>query len=1036
MNAFSNLIDRRTDKANSQYIEGLGGNDTLYGEAGNDYLNGGPGNDRATREWLMVLFNTEHLPKAVTPLEMKLATTYFCPKRSYLVARSGWDTNALKLDFEAKTDYPVVGHNHADANNFTLAALGREWATEVGYHAAAGHLHNNVLIDGRSESPWPAPEGRWLDLVDTPEVTIGVSDAEHAYTWRWSDSGYGTENRPPDDITVKWEQEVQPDVMEFIREQAASGKGRLSIFEHYGPVLRGEWNPVRKAFRTAALVRGNHPYVLMVDDIRKDDSSHLYEWAMHLPADLEILKSGGNWVDLGAKEIPANPKIKNDKPKADKRRLLVQVIDSDVDSPSDGMAIRIDQSSIGNKAFDQGNLHKRLLVSARSKEPRFKILLYPHMEGESMPDILWNQRHDSVVIKTPEQADVWSFGSVAEGRTAMTLARDGKTIASVKAAPPVPELTVPGRLFTDRIKVSFALPGAGQEIRYTVDGSEPGPDSTFYTGPFQLDKSATVKAVTIARDWKFGPQGTSPVTEEKFVLAEPAQAVKTPGFEPGLKASVYRGFWNLLPDFSKLKEEFTDGVGAFMFPPATPGKGFGVVFDGYIKVPADGVYTFALRNDDASKLWIDDRLVVDNDGAHVVRTKSGEIALKAGLHRIKAANCDMALALGTSKGDGSWALDVLWAPPGIPLSPVPGEILFRDTGLSFNAPKPQSVAAAGKIDTEPGLLYSTYDRSSEKGHPSYFETPAEKRRLATAALVITAPDSDPGLLNVYEGYLRVRHAGTYEFRLPVAGLAELEIGGQSVSRIGLEGSDLSCAVELPEGLVSFRLKAGNLPEPLLWKGPGMDWQPLPPGDLLRKAGVLKTVWKGDLLGDWSASKFKEGKLVNKADSVAGSLPMPDGVQILTDPTEGKVLRLDHSPMIKLDPTGILANELTVVIRFRSDKDASLFRYGYANKGIFANISGGNVSAAGGGHWTVAMSQGEKLRDGNWHTAAFTFGGSPIREIKVYLDGELQGEGRSQAPCVTDNMELLKDFTGDLSGIRIYNRILERDEIKVSLECHP
>jgi hypothetical protein len=562
-----------------------------------------------------------------------------------------------------------------------------------------------------------------------------------------------------------------------------------------------------------------------------------------------------------------------------------------------------------------------------------------------------------------------------------------------------------------------------------VDGSEPGPDSTFYTGPFQLEQSATVKAVTVARDWKFGPQGTSPATMAKFVRAEPSDAVKTPSLEPGLKATVYRGFWNLLPDFSKLKEEFTDGVGGFAFPPATPGKGFGVLFDGYIKIPADGVYTFGLRNDDAAKLWIDDQVVVDNDGAHVVRTRTGEVALKAGLHRIKVANCDMALALGTSKGDGSWAFDVLWAPSGVPLSPLPADMLFRETGLTFNAPKPLSVPGVAKIDTEPGLLYSTYDRSTEKGIPSYFETPPGKRLLATSVAAVTAPDSDPGLLNVYEGYLRVRHAGTYEFRLPVAGLAELEIGGQPVSRIGLEGSDFSRAVELPEGLVAFRLKAGKLPDPLLWKGPGMEWQPLPSGDLVRKSGVVKTVWKGDLLGDWRASAFKDGKLPNKAESVAGALPLPDGVQVIQDPAEGKVLRLDHSPMIKLDPTGILANELTVVIRFKSDKDASLFRYGYAHFGIFANIGGGNVSSAGGGQFTVASSKGEKLRDGKWHTAAFTFGGSPVRMIKVYLDGELQGEGRSKAPCLTDNLELLKEFTGDLSRISLYNRILTPQEIK-------
>lgn len=201
----------------------------------------------------------------------------------------------------------------------------------------------------------------------------------------------------------------------------------------------------------------------------------------------------------------------------------------------------------------------------------------------------------------------------------MALSREGRTIAVANSTPASPEITTPGRFFTGSTKVSFLLPGPGQEIRYTLDESQPGPDSTFYAGPFSLDKTAVVKAITVARDWKFGKEGTSPVTETKFVRGEPMEPVKVPDLEPGLKASVHLGFWNTLPDFTKLREEFTDGVSSFIFPPATPGKGFGVVIDGYIKVPADGVYTFALRNDDAAKLWIDGQEVVDNDGAHVVR---------------------------------------------------------------------------------------------------------------------------------------------------------------------------------------------------------------------------------------------------------------------------------------------------------------------------------------------------------------------------------------------------------------------------------
>ena len=41
---------------------------------------------------------------------------------------------------------------------------------------------------------------------------------------------------------------------------------------------------------------------------------------------------------------------------------------------------------------------------------------------------------------------------------------------------------------------------------------------------------------------------------------------------------------------------------------------FAYLFFGYIDVPADGIWSFALRNDDGSALWIDGICVVDNDG--------------------------------------------------------------------------------------------------------------------------------------------------------------------------------------------------------------------------------------------------------------------------------------------------------------------------------------------------------------------------------------------------------------------------------------
>jgi hypothetical protein len=281
---------------------------------------------------------------------------------------------------------------------------------------------------------------------------------------------------------------------------------------------------------------------------------------------------------------------------------------------------------------------------------------------------------------------------------------------------------------------------------------------------------------------------------------------------------------------------------------------------------------------------------------------------------------------------------------------------------------------------------------------------------------------------VYEGYLRVPHAGLHDFQLEVTGVGELSLGSTVICRVGAGEGNLSRSAVLPEGLVPFTLKLGKYVGAVRWKGPGMDWQPLSIRDLARKDETVKPVRQGDFLGHWSAAKIEKNQMLNLAGEAAGVLALPDGTKVIDDPEVGKALQLDQSSMIRLQPTGILANELTLSFRIKSDEKAILVRYGYAHFGIYANLGGGNVQGGGGGVFSTASSKGEKLKDGKWHTATITYGGQPQRKIQVYLDGVFQAEMKSKAPCLTDNLEFLKDFTGLLSEIRMYNRVLTPGEI--------
>lgn len=76
---------------------------------------------------------------------------------------------------------------------------------------------------------------------------------------------------------------------------------------------------------------------------------------------------------------------------------------------------------------------------------------------------------------------------------------------------------------------------------------------------------------------------------------------------------------------------------------------FLIDYTGSFTVREYGAYEFRLHSDDGSYLYIDDKLVIENDGKHAPLSRSGSIALVVGRHRIKVryaqTNDRMALQL-------------------------------------------------------------------------------------------------------------------------------------------------------------------------------------------------------------------------------------------------------------------------------------------------------------------------------------------------------------------------------------------------------
>ncbi len=199
-------------------------------------------------------------------------------------------------------------------------------------------------------------------------------------------------------------------------------------------------------------------------------------------------------------------------------------------------------------------------------------------------------------------------------------------------------------VFIDKAEVTIKPRTDGAEIRYTTDGADPSASSTLYTAPFTISQTCTVKA----RGFKSG-KSITPILEGQFVQKTAQRAVTVSKAKTGVEYQFFALNESLESTKSlQGKKATSKGVSETIgFPAIDLPEQFGLVFNGYIKVPTRAVYSFATVSNDGSRLYIGDELVVDNDGPHTAREVSGQIALEAGYHPVRVeyfqAGADKAL---------------------------------------------------------------------------------------------------------------------------------------------------------------------------------------------------------------------------------------------------------------------------------------------------------------------------------------------------------------------------------------------------------
>jgi hexosaminidase len=206
----------------------------------------------------------------------------------------------------------------------------------------------------------------------------------------------------------------------------------------------------------------------------------------------------------------------------------------------------------------------------------------------------------------------------------------------------------------DTLFVKAPLPGIN--IHYSTDGTLPQRTSKVLSEPLLIKNPQTIK---LAAFLKKGTRGD--IYSLNYKQQSLAIPVAKDNLKPGLEGMIYKGsFKSALNLPARADSVFV--TGEIVVPASVTAPAFGLKYKGYIDVPVDGVYSFFLTCDDGGILEIADRMVVDNDGLHAPREKSGQVALQKGLQHFM---------LNFIEGGGGFTLKLNYSINGSTLQEVP-----------------------------------------------------------------------------------------------------------------------------------------------------------------------------------------------------------------------------------------------------------------------------------------------------------------------------------------------------------------------------
>ncbi|WP_375443746.1 PA14 domain-containing protein [uncultured Fibrella sp.] len=341
---------------------------------------------------------------------------------------------------------------------------------------------------------------------------------------------------------------------------------------------------------------------------------------------------------------------------------------------------------------------------------------------------------------------------------------------------------------------------------------------------------------------------TAPPPPPAVSLRDPENPVNVVS---GLDYGYYEGNWNTLPNFALLTPTRSATATVADVNSRSRDDNFALQFQGYVNVPADGVYTFYTYSDDGSKLLIGTTEVVNNDGGHAEQERSGTIGLKAGKH---------AITIPYFEGTGGQVLTVSYSGPGIGKQVIPASAYFR----VYTAPPPPPAVSLrdpeNPANAVAGLDYSYYE-GGWNALPNFDALAPVSTGVSSQADLNLAYRNDQFGLR-FQGYVNVPTDGTYTFYTYSDDGSKLLIGTTEVvnndgghaeqersGTIGLKAGKHAITIPYFEG-------SGGQVLSVSYSGPGINKQVIPASAYFRvSSGTPVSTGTGTgLLGEYFNNK--------------------------------------------------------------------------------------------------------------------------------------------------------------------------------------